>query len=119
MATQSAGTSEDTKTIITVLLLLFVTPIGIIVMWFWPKWKLWVKLLISIPTVLFSLFIAGVFFAAVLVSINTQRQFQRAECAALCEKDPNQEACINSCMLENEEAPVDVEESLEEGYNTQ
>lgn len=45
------GMSNDTRTIVTVLLLIFVFPVGLIVMWVWPRWPGWVKLLISVPLI--------------------------------------------------------------------
>ena len=68
-------TSADTKTIITVLLLIFLYPIGLLVMWFWTKWKLWVKILISSPIILIFLFIL---LPIVLISINPSKQFSQA-----------------------------------------
>ena len=44
--------SFPTKTIVTILLLIFFNFIGIIVMWVWTKWPLWLKLLISAPDIL-------------------------------------------------------------------
>ncbi|MBI4058293.1 hypothetical protein HY408_00850 [Candidatus Gottesmanbacteria bacterium] len=71
------GLSEDTKTLIVALTLLLVWPLGLVFMFMWMKWPMWVKLLISgillllvlIPfiilfTVFFSIIIA--FFAAFL-----------------------------------------------------
>ena len=43
----SEGMSYNTKVLITVLLLIFVYPVGLIFMWMWMRWKVWVKLLIS------------------------------------------------------------------------
>lgn len=54
-APSNQGMSEDTKTIIVVLLLVFVLPIGIILMWVWMKWPVWVKLLITIPIIILPL----------------------------------------------------------------
>lgn len=44
---QSQQTSEDTKTIVTVLLLIFFFPIGLILMWLWPAWSKKVKVIIT------------------------------------------------------------------------
>lgn len=45
--------STDTKTIIVVLLLIFVYPIGVIFMWIWMKWwPTWVKILLTLPIIL-------------------------------------------------------------------
>lgn len=60
---------SQTPTIVTVLLLVFLPLIGVVVMWFWPKWPLWLKLLITILLGLF-LFLIGIFLAIVLVTIN-------------------------------------------------
>jgi hypothetical protein len=59
---QTQTTSEDTKTIATVLLLIFMFPVGIILMWFWTKWKIWVKLLITLPAIIFLISFFSVFF---------------------------------------------------------
>ena len=39
--------SNDTKNIITVLLLIFVYPVGLIIMWVWHMWSNRVRLLIT------------------------------------------------------------------------
>jgi len=45
--------SYDAKTIIIILCLIFIYPIGIIFMWIWMKtWPLWLKLIISVPLIL-------------------------------------------------------------------
>lgn len=102
-------TSEDTKTIVTVLLLIFMTPIGLIVMWFWPKWQWWVKLLVSLPIILG--FIA-VFSTILLIAVNPQAQIKRANCVKLCQTSSNID-CVNKCMN------VDVQESTESGETTE
>lgn len=44
--------SYDSKTIITVICLVTVYPVGLVLMFAWMKWKAWVKVLISLPLVL-------------------------------------------------------------------
>lgn len=78
---QAHETSNDTKTIVTVLLLIFVFPVGLIVMWMWPKWPTWVKWLISIPIVLMIL---GLVTAGLLISVNPREQVKKAECVRAC-----------------------------------
>lgn len=63
-------------TIVTILLLLFLAPIGIIVMWIWPKWKVWVKVLITSISVLPILF--AIIASVALVAINPAAQFRKA-----------------------------------------
>lgn len=47
---QQSGMSESTKTMITVLLLVFAFPIGIIFMWIWMRnWPTWAKVAITLP----------------------------------------------------------------------
>ena len=70
MANGNQGTSDDTKTIVTVLLLIFLYPVGVIVMWFWTNWPKWVKILISLGVILFILVIFGLLASVVLVAIN-------------------------------------------------
>lgn len=62
------GLSEDTKTIITVLLLVFAFPIGVILMWFWMKWPVWVKVLISLLLIIPLLFVVGIISSIVLLT---------------------------------------------------
>jgi len=90
-------TSEDTKTIITVLLLIFLFPVGFIVMWFWPKWKTWVKLLISFPLLLILLVFIGLLMAGFFVAFNPSQAFKKGQCTTQCGgvKDL---VCINDCM---------------------
>ncbi len=49
---RNQGASDDTRTIVTVLLLIFAFPVGIIVMLAWTRWPDWLKLLITIPVVI-------------------------------------------------------------------
>jgi len=62
--TSSMGSTYDTQMIITILLLLFVYPIGLLFMWVWMKWPVWLKLVISIPFILAIVLIALMLFAA-------------------------------------------------------
>lgn len=44
--------SYDTKTIIVILTLIFVYPIGVVLMLVWMDWNKWFKILLSVPLVL-------------------------------------------------------------------
>jgi hypothetical protein len=61
---QSSG--DDTRTIVTILLLFFSYPIGLIVMWFWARWKSWVKILVSLPVIFIVLILILAVLAAAL-----------------------------------------------------
>lgn len=55
-----SGLSEDAKTIIVVLMLVFAFPIGLTLMWIWTTWPKWIKWLLTsillIPLVIIILF---------------------------------------------------------------
>jgi len=53
---ESGELSYDTKTLITIMCLLTVYPIGLVLMLVWMKWNKWVKFLVAFP-VLFMLLI--------------------------------------------------------------
>lgn len=65
-----------TKTIVTVLVLLFAYPIGIILMWFWVKWPKLVKILITLPIILAFV---GIIAAILLASIDPNKQLGKAQ----------------------------------------
>ncbi len=52
------GPTYDTQMVITILLLLFVYPLGLIFMWAWMRnWPVWLKIVISLPFVIALFFI--------------------------------------------------------------
>ncbi len=55
MARKKSEMSQDTKTIITILLLVFAYPVGLIMMFVWMDWKWWVKTLVLLPVISFVL----------------------------------------------------------------
>lgn len=76
---KSAGEmSEDTKTLITVLLLLFAYPIGLVLMFIWTKWPKWLKIILTLPIFLaiFAIIMA-VFIAAAVVTQNKNNPTNR------------------------------------------
>lgn len=46
---ESGELSRDTKTLITVICLVTVYPVGLILMFAWMKWNKWVKFLVALP----------------------------------------------------------------------
>jgi len=44
--------SSETRTIVTVLLLIFIYPVGLVVMWVWAYWPKWLKWFISAPVII-------------------------------------------------------------------
>ncbi len=75
----SSELSYDTKVVLTVLLLLFLYPVGLILMWVWGLWPTWVKVLISLPVLFFILVIVGLIAVGSLVATHrppTQVHYQ-------------------------------------------
>lgn len=70
------GLTNDSKTIITVLLLILVYPIGLILVYVWMKWKMWIKLLVSLPLLLGLL----IFFSALFTTTNPGKAASRGKC---------------------------------------
>ena len=55
-STSNSEISYDTQMIVTVLLLIFVYPLGVIFMWAWMRnWPLWLKIIITLPVFAFLL----------------------------------------------------------------
>lgn len=99
------GTSEETKTIVTVLLLIFVYPVGAIVALLWTKWKWWVKLLVNIPLVFVFLSVVAVI---ALIKINPREQIRKAAYMSDCTKKYTMQECSDKYMqmqLDQLEAP--------------
>lgn len=88
-----------TKSLVVILLLIFLYPIGLICMYFLTKWKWWVKLLITLPLILIPILS--------ILSINPQEALDKAaklkaECENLCSKDVNYDTCYNQCVSNQE-----------------
>jgi len=77
------GMSYDTKTIITVLALIFVFPVGLILMFVWMKWPWWVKLIIGFPVALVGLAFLGIIVVAMLATIDPSAQISKAKDAMI------------------------------------
>jgi len=112
---QSLQSQSSTPTIITILLLIFLTPIGVIVMWLWPKWKIWVKVLVMILAVV-PVIITGIFLSIVLVSINPTRQFQLANNTARQNYTSSIQGAVDQLKINNAgQFPPEVGSSLPVG----
>lgn len=85
------GYSNNSKNVITILLLIFIYPLGLLFMWFWTKWKLWIKIIVSIPLV-------AAFATGLLFTVNPQKQIKRAECAKQCQTTDVNNSCMQGCL---------------------
>lgn len=97
-APQNSGESQDTRTVITILLLIFVYPVGVILMWFWSRWKTWVKILITVPLILIPV---AIFLIAFLAAVNPAAQIKKAECTKACATNSDKISCISECTAPN------------------
>lgn len=93
--------SSDTKNIITILLLLFFYPVGVIVMWVWKLWPTWVRLLVSVPAILIGLVVAFGIVGGTLSSLNPGGMIDKAKnqnsaCEAMCKTRASSE--LESCL---------------------
>ncbi|MBI4058336.1 hypothetical protein HY408_01075 [Candidatus Gottesmanbacteria bacterium] len=96
---QKDGMSEDAKTIITVILLIFFSPIGVILMFVWTKWPMWAKLLITFVTLwwvfVFILVFLGLFGLITFGVFTGIDQYNK--CEKVCVSAPYREECVKSC----------------------
>ncbi|MDO8452317.1 MAG: hypothetical protein Q7S79_01045 [bacterium] len=97
--TSSTQISYDTKTLIVVITLVTVFPIGIFLMFKWMKWPKWVKALVLIPVLLFTL---AMVFSILVAIINPKGLVEKAQCAQSCETALNKEMCIEECSTPTE-----------------
>ena len=62
-STSNSEISYDTQMIVTVLLLIFVYPLGVIFMWAWMRnWPVWLKIIITLPVFMFLLCVFFIMF---------------------------------------------------------
>lgn len=95
---ENESLSYDTKTIIVVLTLILVYPVGLILMFLWMKWPKWVKIIISLPVLLFVLIFLGAFAIGLLSVINPRGAIEKANCMNACLKQNyTQSVCVEKC----------------------
>jgi hypothetical protein len=95
--------SEDTKVIVIVLLLLFVPPVGAILMLLWTDWPVWLKVLLSIYAfaglfLLLFLFVMGFLLLGTLGFAASMKELQETECKNACLRDATVSVCQERCM---------------------
>jgi hypothetical protein len=68
--------SEDTKTILTVLALISIPPVGVILMWIWNKWQTWIKVVVTgctcLPFILLLIAFMFGFFGFIMSEIEKE-----------------------------------------------
>lgn len=56
--------SNKPSTIVTIVLLIFIFPLGWVVMWLWPRWPMKVKFIVTVAPIIFYvglIYILGLF----------------------------------------------------------
>lgn len=89
--------SQDTKALITILLVLFLPPVGVILMWAWMKsWPTWLKILLTLfgfgGLILIGVLLFGAMGWGLFAVVN-----QGMQCENVCKLAPDKHACIVSC----------------------
>lgn len=94
MATSQNRPVPAWKTVVTVLCLLFFFPLGVLFMFLWMKWPLWVKLVLSVGLVVLALVIIPILAAIAVVIINPLELTRRARDAVRFSDTANIEEMI-------------------------
>jgi ABC-type multidrug transport system fused ATPase/permease subunit len=107
--------SDELKLVLVLVLLFVLYPVGLILMFKWMRWPMWVKILIALPVALIILVFLGSFLIGFLSALNPKRQIERAntaterlntatreytctkQCAAL-NLGKGTDACIQKCL---------------------
>jgi len=97
------GMTDDTKSAVVALLLVWFYPIGLIFMFIiWMKWPVWAKILILLPllfSVLIFVLIFGAFGAIFSSALNSEGFLGNTiQCSQQCESAVDQEACMAECV---------------------
>lgn len=114
--------SYDTKTLIVLVLLFVLYPVGLILMFKWMNWKNWIKWIIALPVLFIILGIILATVAGFFTAFNYKTQLNKAveksiensnsaETELICTKDcasqnltiEKMQVCLESCLEESKE----------------
>ena len=96
MENKESSNKSTSTDFVTILLLIFLYPIGIILMWRKNIWPKWVKILITVP--LFLGIIGLISGIILLATIDPNVQIKKGVCIQQCEGSVNHESCYNDCL---------------------
>jgi len=71
--------SYDTRLLITILLLIFVYPVGVFFMYRWMKWHGIIKGIIALPIALLIIVLFGGIIAGITSTVNPSAQLEKAQ----------------------------------------
>jgi hypothetical protein len=90
------NSSDLTPSIITGLLLFFIYPIGLLVMWVWPKWNKWIKIALTIIPIVF---VTAIVLSFPYINPITERNLAPLqECVKSCNSTDVTNLCIRKCQ---------------------
>src|SRR3989344_224165 len=73
---QEATQPGTAKTVIVILLLIIFNPLGLILMYVWMKWPVWVKILLTVASII--LLILPIIAVSALIAINPKKKQAKA-----------------------------------------
>lgn len=103
------------KTVATILTLIFFWPVGLIFMFLWMKWPVWLKVVITILLVI-SLPFVFIFFAAALIAINPKEAQDRARDSYRMQAGIKIQSILNEYYQDNGDYPESLFELSTTGY---
>lgn len=97
----SLNKPSGVKTIVTILMLFLLYPVGVIMMFVWMKWPTWVKIITTL-VMLYVFFVIIGAVAGVVVQVTDPYgkifEAQRRQCTAQCENASNATVCMTECL---------------------
>ncbi len=94
----STRLSYDTKTLVVVITLIFVYPIGILLMYLWMKWNGWLKFIITLPFYLILFGIILILSIGFSVKSKSSSIEDRILCEKSCEMFTDKNKCTQTCL---------------------
>lgn len=96
MKNKESSNKNTSIDLVTVLFLIFLYPIGLILMWHKNIWSKWVKILITVP--LFLGIIWLILGIILLAAVDPNVQIKKGVCVQQCENSINRDSCYNDCL---------------------
>ena len=92
----ATNTSSAAPSIVTILFLLIFYPLGLVVMWLWPKWKTWLKITITVvPIGLVAIIVLSLPYLTPSIE---KKLAPLSECVNSCNTSDINDPCILTCQ---------------------
>lgn len=89
---KSSGISQDSRSIVVALFLIFLSPVGVVLMWAWTNWPGWIKILLTLISLWWVFAFMGLFGWGLSIGRD-----QGKKCNQICQVAPDKNACISQC----------------------